>query len=108
MYTSVSLATLASFSPSTNRLYSSFSLAASVSLILSERRGGGATVTERGDTKVNGDGRDTYLWMVAWRVSTLAWQRSRVRLVMLTLMESMHTLSTGNEEERKREREGDS
>lgn len=37
-YTSVSRATLASFSPSTNRLYSSFSLAASVSFILRSRK----------------------------------------------------------------------
>lgn len=34
-----------------------------------------------------------HLWMVFWRVSMLVWQRSSVLLVMLTLIESMHTLS---------------
>ncbi len=34
--------------------------------------------------------------MVFCRVSTLVWQRSRVLLVMLTLMESIHTLSRRN------------
>lgn len=34
--------------------------------------------------------------MVFCSVSTLAWLRSSVLLVMLTLMESIHTLSTGN------------
>lgn len=38
---------------------------------------------------------ESYFWMAVWRVSTLLWQRSRVRLVMFTLMESMHTLSAG-------------
>lgn len=35
----------------------------------------------------------SYLCMVFWSVSTLFWQRSSVRLVMFTLMESIHTLS---------------
>lgn len=42
-----------------------------------------------------GHGEGTHFWMVACSVATLAWQRSSVRRVMFTPMESMHTLSAG-------------
>lgn len=110
---SVSLATLASFSPSTNRLYSSFNLAASVSFILWDNRGGGAERTtgsrwwwwsaSQFPLQIMRHFHShytcceplpgSYFCMVFWRVSTLFWQRSSVRLVMFTLMESIHTLS---------------
>ena len=75
-----------------------------LSLLSYQRRGGWGYSHRAGRHEVHGEGCDSYLWMVAWRVSTLAWQRSRVRLVMLTLMESMHTLSRrGVTRERERE-----
>ena len=51
------------------------------------------------------DPNSLYFCIVVWRVSTLLVQRSRVRLVMFTLMESIHTLSGERKKERQKERE---
>lgn len=93
-WASVSRAALASRSPSTRRRYSSRSRCSSVSLILRE-----VEVWEElghlggwSGARVYGLGHP-HLSTVFCRVSRLAWQRSRVRRVRLTLMESMQTLS---------------
>lgn len=93
-WASVSRAALASRSPSTRRRYSSRSRCSSVSLILQ-----GVGVWEElghlggwSGARVYGPGHP-HLSTVFCRVSKLAWHRSRVRRVRLTLMESMQTLS---------------
>ena len=100
-WASVSRAALASRSPSTRRRYSSRSRCSSVSLIL---RGVGVWeelghLGGRPGARVYGPG-DPHLSTVFCRVSRLAWHRSRVRRVRLTLMESMQTLSGGQREGR--------